>query len=308
MSQLFYLGDLTAAASVEATVDGITNLAVDGAGDFLLAAAQLPFLAEMSGLADQEKIVWYRLASGEAPPAFPVQGYLLAAMDARRLLTDHRDRLDGTRLAVRWAPDEAMDLAALACDLREAGVAEVLAAISEAEAPSLLARAVAAREATTLPLLLTLTAPPAPQDLEEASLALGFLLERGWVRGLTLAGILDATGSGYARSLLNALELKRVGINYVSCPTCGRCRVDLEAIVDEVKRRTADVQTPMTVAIMGCEVNGPGEARHADIGIASGTESGLLIKDGEAVAKYKESELVDVLVDEIARRAEAMEV
>lgn len=307
MSQLFYLGDLTAAASVEATVDGITNLAVDGAGDFLLGAAQLPFLAEMSGLAGQDKVVWYRLGAGEALPEFAFQGFVLEAADARRLMEEDRGRLDGMRLAVRWSAD-GDDLAALACDLREAGVAEVLAGVDAGSGPELLQLAADARHVTALPLLITLREVPPEEDLEATSLALGFLLERGWVRGLTLAGILEVSGSGYARSLLNALELKRVGINYVSCPTCGRCRVDLEAIVDEVKRRTQDVKAPMTVAIMGCEVNGPGEARHADIGIASGTESGLLIKDGEAVAKYKESELVDVLVDEIQRRAEAMEV
>ena len=308
MSQLFYLGDLTAATSVEATVDGITNLAVDGAEDFLLAAPQLPFLEEMSGLAGQDKVVWYRLGVGEAPPEFPFQGFQLAAADARRLLREHRARLDGARLAIPWVQSGDEDLAALACDLREGGVAEIMVSVEAPSGPQLLEAALSAHEATALPLLLMLTEAPPEDELEESSLALGFLLERGWVRGLTLAGILETSGSGYARSLLNALELKRVGINYVSCPTCGRCRVDLEAIVDEVKQRTADVKTPMTVAIMGCEVNGPGEARHADIGIASGTESGLLIKDGEAVAKYKESELVDVLVEEIARRAEAMEV
>lgn len=306
MSQPFYLGDLTGCATLEATIDAITNLGVDGASDYLVGRHQLAHLAEMHGLAEQaDRHFWYRFERGEQPPERAFPGWVLDASDAGRLAEASPGSLDGRRLVLRI---DGVDLAALTCRLRELGVAEVAVQVDAATPEGLLAGAAEVRQATGLPLHLAWTADTGAGRLEEVSMALGYLLERGGVRSLTLGRTHERPGSGFARSLFNALELKRFGINYVSCPTCGRCRVDLEAITNEVKERTKDITAPLTVAIMGCEVNGPGEARHADIGIASGTESGLLIRGGEAVAKYQEKDLVDILVGEIRSLAEGMEV
>ena len=89
------------------------------------------------------------------------------------------------------------------------------------------------------------------------------------------------------------------GIRILSCPTCGRCGVDLIGIVEELKVRTRDLSAPLTVAVMGCVVNGPGEAREADLGIAAGKGHGILFRRGEPVRKVPEAELLEALLQEI---------
>jgi (E)-4-hydroxy-3-methylbut-2-enyl-diphosphate synthase len=100
--------------------------------------------------------------------------------------------------------------------------------------------------------------------------------------------------------LLAALDIRRRSPELVSCPTCGRCRVDLIPIANEVAARLRD-RLPIKVAVMGCEVNGPGEARDADIGVASGQGVGLIFSHGEVVRKVPEAEIVDALFAEIDR-------
>ncbi len=104
-----------------------------------------------------------------------------------------------------------------------------------------------------------------------------------------------------AFEILKALRLRQHGINLVSCPTCGRCRIDLVKLATEVEKRLQDIKSPLTVAIMGCVVNGPGEAREADVGIAGGTGEGLLFRRGEIVRKVPEKELADALVAEVEK-------
>ena len=101
--------------------------------------------------------------------------------------------------------------------------------------------------------------------------------------------------------ILSALDLRRRGPELVSCPTCGRCQVDLIPIADEVTRRLRERTTPIKVAVMGCVVNGPGEAREADIGVAAGRGVGLIFARGETVRKVAEGEIVDALFEEIDR-------
>ena len=106
-----------------------------------------------------------------------------------------------------------------------------------------------------------------------------------------------------AAEILKNLGLREEGIEIVSCPTCGRTKVDLEKMVTavEAELRGFVPRRPLTVAVMGCEVNGPGEAKEADYGIANGKGQGLLFKDGAVIGKYKEEDIVGVLVDEIRR-------
>ena len=106
-----------------------------------------------------------------------------------------------------------------------------------------------------------------------------------------------------AKEILKNLGLREEGIEIISCPTCGRTKVDLETMVNAVERELQGFipKRPLTVAVMGCEVNGPGEAKEADYGIANGKGQGLLFKEGTVIGKYKEEEIVAVLVDEIRR-------
>ena len=102
-----------------------------------------------------------------------------------------------------------------------------------------------------------------------------------------------------AKLLLRTLGLRKGGIEVVSCPTCGRTKIDLIGLANQVEAMTADIPLDIKVAVMGCAVNGPGEAREADIGIAGGEGEGLLIKHGEIVKKVPEEELLETLREEL---------
>ncbi|MGN0571649.1 MAG: flavodoxin-dependent (E)-4-hydroxy-3-methylbut-2-enyl-diphosphate synthase [Candidatus Fimenecus sp.] len=101
--------------------------------------------------------------------------------------------------------------------------------------------------------------------------------------------------------ILKAVGLKTDCPQIVSCPTCGRTKIDIIALANEVERRLSTCRKPITVAVMGCIVNGPGEAKEADIGIAGGDGCGLLFRKGEIVRKVSENEIVDALMEEIEK-------
>lgn len=101
--------------------------------------------------------------------------------------------------------------------------------------------------------------------------------------------------------LLKAIDLRKGGIKFVSCPTCGRTEIDLIGIAKEAEERLKNVNKDITVAIMGCVVNGPGEASAADIGIAGGKNCGVLFKKGEIIKKLPESKLLSALIEEIEK-------
>lgn len=102
-----------------------------------------------------------------------------------------------------------------------------------------------------------------------------------------------------AKEMLKALGLRKEGIEFVSCPTCGRTQINLIRIAEEVEKRLEDCKKDIKVAVMGCVVNGPGEAREADIGVAGGNGEGLIFKKGQIIRKVKEEELVEELLKEI---------
>ena len=104
-----------------------------------------------------------------------------------------------------------------------------------------------------------------------------------------------------AYEILRALKIRQRGPEIISCPTCGRCQINLFRIVDQVESVLINKTIPIKIAIMGCVVNGPGEAKEADIGIAGGAGLGLLFKKGRIVKKVKEGELVRVLLEEIEK-------
>ncbi len=134
----------------------------------------------------------------------------------------------------------------------------------------------------------------------KSSVGLGIILNQGI--GDTIR--VSLTGSPIeeiksARLILKTLGLRKGGIEVVSCPTCGRTKIDLIGLANKVEHMVADIPLDIKVAVMGCVVNGPGEAREADIGIAGGIGEGLLIKKGEVVRKVKEEELLETLRQEL---------
>ncbi|OFK24421.1 flavodoxin-dependent (E)-4-hydroxy-3-methylbut-2-enyl-diphosphate synthase [Olsenella sp. HMSC062G07] len=133
--------------------------------------------------------------------------------------------------------------------------------------------------------------------------AVGVLLEEGIGDTMRLSLTADPVEEvRVAWDLLGALGLRRLHPELVSCPTCGRCQVDLIGLADEVQRRLQEVDAPLSVAVMGCVVNGPGEARDADLGIACGLGQGVLFENGRRVRNVPEERIVDELMDEVAKR------
>jgi (E)-4-hydroxy-3-methylbut-2-enyl-diphosphate synthase len=99
--------------------------------------------------------------------------------------------------------------------------------------------------------------------------------------------------------ILQALKIRRRGVEIISCPTCGRCEVNLVPLVRRIEKAVQGIASPLTVAIMGCVVNGPGEAREADVGIAGGKRAGVLFRKGKVIRKISEEEFASALLREI---------
>lgn len=136
----------------------------------------------------------------------------------------------------------------------------------------------------------------------KSSVGLGILLADGIgdTMRVSLTGEpKDEVRVGY--DILKAVGLRQRGVNFVSCPTCGRCQINLIRVAEEVEKRLQGVDKRITVAVMGCAVNGPGEAREADVGIAGGKGEGLVFRHGEIVRKVPEDKLADALMEEISK-------
>ena len=134
----------------------------------------------------------------------------------------------------------------------------------------------------------------------KSSIGMGLLLSEGigdTLRVSLTGDPMDEVRVGY--EILRALNIRKRGVEIISCPTCGRCEVDLTRLVQKIERAVKKITTPLTVAIMGCVVNGPGEAKEADIGIAGGKGVGVLFKKGKVVRKLKEKDFVSVLLREV---------
>ena len=130
----------------------------------------------------------------------------------------------------------------------------------------------------------------------KSSIGLGLILHQGIGDTIRVSLTGDPTEEiKSAKLILKTLGLRKGGIEVVSCPTCGRTKIDLIGLANQVEQMVADIPLDIKVAVMGCVVNGPGEAKEADIGIAGGIGEGLLIKKGEIVKKVKEDELLETL-------------
>ncbi len=134
----------------------------------------------------------------------------------------------------------------------------------------------------------------------KSALGIGFLLAEGIGDTIRVSLTRDPVEEvRVAYEIMRALRLRERGVELISCPTCGRCKIDLFSLAEEAERRLLRVATPIKVAIMGCVVNGPGEAREADVGIAGGQKMGVLFKRGELVRKVPERELLAALLKEV---------
>lgn len=136
----------------------------------------------------------------------------------------------------------------------------------------------------------------------KSSAGIGSLLLHGIGDTIRVSLTADPVREIYAaKDILKSLDIRKGGVQFVSCPTCGRTKVDLIALANEVQERLRDCEKDIKVAVMGCVVNGPGEAREADYGIAGGDGNGLVFKKGEILYKVSEDKLVDALIEEIEK-------
>jgi (E)-4-hydroxy-3-methylbut-2-enyl-diphosphate synthase len=138
----------------------------------------------------------------------------------------------------------------------------------------------------------------------KSAIGIGLLLSEGigdTIRVSLTGDPVEEVRVGY--EILRALKIRERGVEIISCPTCGRCEIDLSHLVEKVEKGIRKITAPMTIAIMGCVVNGPGEASEADIGIAGGKRVGLLFKKGEIVRKLKEKDFAKVLLNEVREMA-----
>ena len=136
----------------------------------------------------------------------------------------------------------------------------------------------------------------------KSSAGIGALLLHGIGDTIRVSLTADPVKEVYAaHDILKALDIEKDGVQFVSCPTCGRTRIDLVKIANEVEDKLRNCKKNIKVAVMGCVVNGPGEAREADIGIAGGDGCGLVFKKGEILRKVPEDKLVDALLEEVEK-------
>jgi (E)-4-hydroxy-3-methylbut-2-enyl-diphosphate synthase len=156
---------------------------------------------------------------------------------------------------------------------------------------------------TDLPLHLGVTeAGTLFSGIVKSALGIGMLLAEGIGDTLRVSLTRDPVEEvrvGF--EILRALEIRRRGPEIIACPTCGRTGIDLFGIVEQVEQALVGCTAPLKIAIMGCVVNGPGEAREADIGIAGGEGAGILFRKGRVVRKLPEDQLVRALLEEVAR-------
>jgi len=156
---------------------------------------------------------------------------------------------------------------------------------------------------TDYPLHLGVTEAGTPSmGMVKSAMGIGGLLCMGIGDTIRVTLTADPVEEIYAaKKILRAAGLRKEGVNLIACPTCGRTRIDLIPMAEEVERRLANCKKNITVAVMGCAVNGPGEAAAADVGIAGGKGEGLIFRKGEILYKVPQERLVDALMEEIEK-------
>ena len=188
--------------------------------------------------------------------------------------------------------------------LEKYGFYDTCVSMKSSHVPTMVAAARLFRSKCDYPLHIGVTETgPVRQGLIKSAMGIGALLLDGIGDTLRVSLTDDPVEEVYAaKDILKAVGLRRDGVDIISCPTCGRTRIDLIGLVNRVDAALKDCQKPITVAVMGCVVNGPGEAREADIGIAGGDGWGMIFEKGQQVAKLP----YDELLPELLRRIEQL--
>ena len=188
--------------------------------------------------------------------------------------------------------------------LEKEGFYDTCVSMKSSTVPTMVAAARLFRSKCDYPLHIGVTETgPVKQGLIKSAMGIGALLLDGIGDTIRVSLTDDPVEEVYAaKDILKAAGLRKEGVNIVSCPTCGRTRIDLISLVNRVDEALKDCKKPITVAVMGCVVNGPGEAREADIGIAGGDGWGMIFEKGEQVEKLPYDELLPALL----KRVEAL--
>ncbi len=187
--------------------------------------------------------------------------------------------------------------------LEDVGFGDIVVSMKASNVPVMLEAYRIFSEKTDIPLHVGVTESGTERlGTIKSCVGIGALLSEGigdTIRvSLTADPVREVTA---AKDILRVLGLRRGGIEFISCPTCGRTQIDLISIANEVERRLAGVDKNIKVAVMGCAVNGPGEAREADIGIAGGRGEGIIFRRGEILRKVPEDMIVEELLKEVEK-------
>lgn len=185
--------------------------------------------------------------------------------------------------------------------LEECGFYDIVLSLKASDVPTMIEAYRLAHEACDYPLHLGVTeAGTYESGIVKSAVGIGTLLSSGIGDTIRVSLTDDPVREVSAGiEILKSLGLRKSGVTFVSCPTCGRCQIDLIGIANEVYERVKHLDKDIKIAVMGCAVNGPGEARDADIGIAGGDGIGLLFKKGEIVRRVPQAKIVDTLMREI---------
>ena len=187
--------------------------------------------------------------------------------------------------------------------LEKYGFYDSCVSMKSSHVPTMVAAARLFRSRCDYPLHIGVTETgPVKQGLVKSAMGIGALLLDGIGDTIRVSLTDDPVEEVYAaRDILKAAGVRADGVNIISCPTCGRTRIDLIGLVNRVDEALKDCKKPITVAVMGCVVNGPGEAREADIGIAGGDGWGMIFEKGEQVEKLPYDELLPALLKRIEK-------
>lgn len=178
---------------------------------------------------------------------------------------------------------------------------DICVSVKSSDVPMNMAAYRLLRERVDYPLHLGVTEAGTPSmGILKSAIGIGGLLCEGIGDTMRVSLTADPVEEVYAaKRILQACGIRKSGVNLVSCPTCGRTSYDMIPLAEEVEKRLADCKKNITVAVMGCVVNGPGEASSADVGIAGGKGEGLLFRKGEIIKRLPENELINALMKEI---------
>jgi len=187
--------------------------------------------------------------------------------------------------------------------LEDLDFSDIVVSIKVSDVPTMLEAYRKFNEISDIPLHVGVTeAGTREAGMVKSAVGIGALLSEGIGNTMRVSLTADPVEEIYAaKEILKVLGLRKQGAELISCPTCGRTRINMIPIAEEMEKRLRDVDKNIKVAVMGCAVNGPGEAREADIGVAGGVGEGLIFAKGEILRKVPEAEIIPALMEEIEK-------